>query len=305
MIQPILLYGCELWGLYGWKKDKQILGHLLNGRHPFEDLHSKMCRNALGVHRRATECLVISELGRYPLMINVVKHIYSYWQHVLNSKRTSLVRQVLESGMTKTATGHLTYVSRIKMLFETLEVPHLIQKSDKICNIKKKGSELKNKLRDKYKKQFFELLKCKKERLQSGGRFEVYFDIKKQYKFEKYLLCLKNDLRRHITNIRISTHNLPVEVLRKKGIKRDDRICKLCTKNVVCTELHAVMFCENDNLVEFRNNLNIKLNEIKPQWNRLSKKDKFIYLTLANDKECFFYFAIFLDKMYKLFNANM
>ena len=44
---------------------------------------------------------------------------------------------------------------------------------------------------------------------------------------------------------------------------------------------------------------------MKPQWNRLSRKDKFIYLTLANDKECIFYFAIFLDKLYKLFKVNM
>ena len=32
------------------------------------------------------------------------------------------------------------------------------------------------------------------------------------------------------------------------------------------------MFCENDNLVDFFNNLNIKLDELKPQWNRLPRK---------------------------------
>ena len=48
----------------------------------------------------------------------------------------------------------------------------------------------------------------------------------------------------------------------------------------------------------------MKLKDLKPDWERLSLKDKFIYLTLASDKDYLFYFAIFLDKMYKLFKTK-
>ena len=58
------------------------------------------------------------------------------------------------------------------MLFETPGVSHLLDNSEKLCTVKKKSAKIKNKLQDKYKEHFFELLKCKNERLQSGGRFE-------------------------------------------------------------------------------------------------------------------------------------
>ena len=64
------------------------------------------------------------------------------------------------------------------------------------------------------------------------------------------------------------------------------------------------MFCQNESIVKFRKDLNMKLKDLKPDWERLSSKDKFIYLTLASDKDCLFYFAIFLDKMYKLFKMK-
>ena len=72
-----------------------IRKYLLSIKHMFEGLHTKMCRNALGVHKSATEILVKAELGRYPLMCNIVKNIYSYWQHLLGSKESSLIRKVV------------------------------------------------------------------------------------------------------------------------------------------------------------------------------------------------------------------
>ena len=112
MIQPILLYGSEIWAVHGFRKNdvSYIKKYLLNIKHEFEIVHTKMCRNVLGVHRRATEILVKAELGRYPLMCNIVKNIYSYWQHLLNSKQSSLLRQIV-LGNSKCHT--MDYCSRV------------------------------------------------------------------------------------------------------------------------------------------------------------------------------------------------
>ena len=47
-------------------------------------------------------------------------------------------------------------------------------------------------------------------------------------------------IRRNITNIRISTRNLPIEAKRKYGLKREERICPLYNSNKIGTEIHSL-----------------------------------------------------------------
>ena len=45
----------------------------------------------------------------------------------------------------------------------------------------------------------------------------------------KNLINIKNPkLRRNISKIRLSAHNFPIEILRKKKVQRDDRLCHMC-----------------------------------------------------------------------------
>ena len=110
-----------------------------------------------------------------------------------------------------------------------------------------------------YKAYFFQTLQEKAQRQDSGGRFEIYYKIKKQYRFEPYLLLDKNNLRRCITDIRISTHNLPIESLRKLKIKRDERFCPCCPSKEIGSEFHALMTCQNKKLIQLRHDLNNKM----------------------------------------------
>lgn len=301
MIQPILLYGCELWGIYGWKKNTlyHIHKYLLSEKLKFETLHTKMCRNILGVHRKATGVLAKAELGRYPLMTNIIKNTYTYWQHILNSKQTSLLHSVFKTLIDNNRNGKMNFYSRIKGLLVALQSKNMIHKETKQTDIKRKGNSVKANYQELYEKHFFTILKTKAERPESGGRFEIYSTVKKQYRFEQYLFLTKNSLRRNITNIRISTHNLPIESLRKANIKRQDRLCPLCSSNVIGSEFHAIMVCPNPKLKQLRHTLDVTISALHNQWDFLTKSQKFVYLILAVDKQCMFYFAIFLDKLYK------
>ena len=304
MIRPILLYGCEVWGVFEFRKSTAdyLKKYLLSVKHTFESLHTKMCKNVLGVNRNATELLVKAELGRYPMMCNIVQCIYSYWQHIQKSSPTSMVRKVI---LENTRHNVLHYSTRVTRLFEAMQCKHLLQiKITKHCDVKRYCKNVRLLYQNMYKQYFFDILKEKEQMCQSAGRFEVYVKVKKQYTFEKYLLCLRNNLRRNITNIRISTSILPVEILRKRNVKREDRICPLCTSKEICTELHATMYCTNNVIVHQREQLDKKLAEITPQWQYLTKELKFVHLTLANDKDMIFYFAIFLDKIMKEFKAK-
>ena len=68
---------------------------LLSIKHTFEELHTQMCRNPLGLNHNATEVLVKAELGRYPLMSNIIQSTYSYWQHLMNSSNESYVKKIV------------------------------------------------------------------------------------------------------------------------------------------------------------------------------------------------------------------
>ena len=81
--------------LFGWRSNKinSIMQFLLSLKHPFELVHTKMCKNTPGVHRNASDSdlMAKSELGRFPLMSNIVKGICSYWQHVPKEEPNSLL----------------------------------------------------------------------------------------------------------------------------------------------------------------------------------------------------------------------
>ena len=126
--------------------------------------------------------------------------------------------------------------------------------------------------------------------------------MEKQYKFENYLNIIHNNtLRRNITSIRISTHNLPIESLRKNGITRENRTCHLCGNLEIGSEIHAIMYCQNQIIKKHRDHLNLTLSKIYQDWNKLTPPTKFVYLINASDENCLLPFAIFLGKIYQQF----
>ena len=70
MIQPILLYGSELWG---FEASKCI-----------ENIHLKFCKRMLNIKQNTPEPAVLGELGKYPLFICHFKKVISYWLKILH-----------------------------------------------------------------------------------------------------------------------------------------------------------------------------------------------------------------------------
>ena len=58
MIKPIHLFSSEMWG------------YMMNGNSKNEKVILRFCNHILGVHRNATDCAVLSELGVYPMKID-------------------------------------------------------------------------------------------------------------------------------------------------------------------------------------------------------------------------------------------
>ena len=84
-IQPILIYGSEIWGPLSYKKlllkqDKFFLNMCV--KLPQEKLHLKFCKYILGVSSKATTLAVRGETGRYPILIKILANMFKYLIHL-------------------------------------------------------------------------------------------------------------------------------------------------------------------------------------------------------------------------------
>ena len=72
VISPILLYNSEVWGAYNVRdfvKWDKTWG---------EKAHLKFCKLYLGVNRKASNAASRGELGKFPLLIPIIKRTLSY-----------------------------------------------------------------------------------------------------------------------------------------------------------------------------------------------------------------------------------
>jgi hypothetical protein len=79
LIQPILSYGCEVWAPYLLKNLNDTNFLSICEKLPSENLHIKLCKLILGVHKKATNNAVRGELGSFPMLITMLSLSIKYW----------------------------------------------------------------------------------------------------------------------------------------------------------------------------------------------------------------------------------
>ena len=84
VIQPIALYGSEVWGPLSQQNYSKW------DKHPIETLHVEFCRNILKIQRKTPNNACRAELGHYPLMINIQKRALKFWMHQRGSPQDTL-----------------------------------------------------------------------------------------------------------------------------------------------------------------------------------------------------------------------
>ena len=86
-IEPILSYGCEVWGFHPAKD--------------IERVHLKFCKNNLKVRQTTQDECVYGELGRMPLQIRRYVRIIKYWLNIVTGKKSYLVNRCYVSSVQK------------------------------------------------------------------------------------------------------------------------------------------------------------------------------------------------------------
>jgi hypothetical protein len=81
MIKPILLYGCEVWGMMQ-----------LDDKSPLEKVHIHFCKEILGIGKKSSNYGSRAELGRSPIFLKAKCLLFKYWLRLLSLPNDSLLK---------------------------------------------------------------------------------------------------------------------------------------------------------------------------------------------------------------------
>ena len=57
----------------------------------FDKIHARFCKYVLGVHSKACNFAVFSELGQFPLLITILTSCLNFWMHINQSSSDALI----------------------------------------------------------------------------------------------------------------------------------------------------------------------------------------------------------------------
>ena len=235
-------------------------------------------RQILGTHKKTTNFGVLSEVGKYPIIIRAYIHIMKYWVRLLTTEN-KLLQEIHIYELQKRYKNKTSWFNMIENL---LRYTDMINELD-IGNIIAKPNiflkKFQNAIQTKYD-NFWK--KCMSE--MEGTKLDFYHNFKKIFKFEKYLDMLNKDKRKIISRFRLSAHSLPIERLRYKNTTREERICKICNLNEIGDENHYLLKCENKNIKRSRTEFKIKIQTINPQFEYFDMENCVNYCISMNDE---------------------
>jgi len=221
---------------------------------------------SLGTHNKSSKIAVRGELGRYPLLLNIISKAIKFYWHIENDlPKDSLASHCLLEQ--KTMKGNHTWWNSINNICSKFGIN--FQRNIPLITIKK---IMKQKYMQEWKKQLY-----------LDKRLRTYRIFKNHFTYEKYLDSIsKVEERKILTRLRISTHNLMIEKGRHFNIPLEERICKKCNCNKIEDEVHFVTECSHYHIerVKFFESVS----HLVPNFSTLDNNSKFIYLMTVENK---------------------
>ena len=294
VIIPKLLYGVEVWGpdIYHVDPKKICINRLLSDMSSlFEIFHSKVCKQILQVNKKSNNIAVRLELGRLPLIVNIICRVLNYFVNLCNRNDSSLTKLSLAMQIQNRS----SWYTFIKCVLDSIGIS---KDNITIYKVKERKSKtsIYNILRNLTEKVYnIKIKECNK--------MHLYSDIKCNLQRELYLRLQNASNRKFITCIRIGAHNLPVVTGRYANIARENRICSFC-KFEIGNELHCIMKCFHPTLVNLRNTFLSDIFKINSNLQKLPRETLFKYILIASDQSIVKVTGQYFGNVMKLFNKD-
>ena len=241
VVKPVLLYGCEIWG-ETIKNDRDICDL---GGEDWERFHLRVCKNILGVHKNTTNIAVLSELGRYPMSHDIHKQMVKYLLRFEDMAENRLAKIAFEE-QKRNSTKNTHWVSKVKCFLDKMGLSfiHNTHKARKNPGqINHMSVISRNRENEIFEQNLIQ--KIDEKIAENRGKLLFFGGLKRHFGREDYLHMYNENLRKQITQLRLSSHKLEIEMGRHNDIEREERICNYCRMGRIESEEHFLFECPN------------------------------------------------------------
>ena len=274
IVEPILTYNCEVAFAIipkSWDYSKFVTNMWTHGKE-VNKVTMSFLRQLLGVHKKCSNIALMSETGKHPTIMKIYYLIYKYWFRIKNCEN-ELLKEAVAVNKSNHMEGKNTWYKLIDFLERLTAIN--TQEPNKMVNLFKRSIEI-----------LFDIW-WKNEAEKEKTKLDFYFSIKKNFGYESYLdnENITHSARVATTKFRLSSHCLPIEVLRYYNTDRRDRKCNICISNKVGDEYHYLTKCENKGMVDIRNRFVEEAQKICFQLQNFSAENTILYCSTMKDEK--------------------
>ena len=222
LVLPIVTYGCEIWGY-----SQCTLA---------EKLHLKFCKIILNCKQSTPTCMVLGELGRYPIMNYVKSRMVNFWSKLVQKDHSSIanIMYCLIFNMQNTQDFQSDWLSAIQKVITDCGFNDVwLSQTGCIPWFKR---NVKKRLADQFIQSWFSTV-------ESSNACVNYRIFKNKFELETYLLILPRKHAINFTKFRLANTQLPVVTGRYDDTNYDERVCTLCNQNKIGDEFHTLFEC--------------------------------------------------------------
>ncbi len=244
VIQPIALYGSEVWGPLSDQSYTRW------DRHPTEALHTEFCKIILKLQRKTPNNACRAELGRFPLIINMHKRSLKFWMHLKSSPTESLHFKALQTQELNPEKSPLSQL--------VLRLTNRTNSTNTNQSQTSTASHQNIKINQIIKQSKNTYLEHWDQETKTQSKLQFYRTLKSNYELEDYLQSVRDTKQRRIlTKYRLSEHRLAIETgrHRKSWLPREQRVCVHCETGEI--ETHFLLHCH-----KYRSIRNIYFNKL-------------------------------------------
>ena len=253
LIQPILLYGSDVWGI---------------SKHMCEEI-DKVClffiRCVLRVKQSTSRSMCFGELGIIPPSVLAKINVLTFHLRVTHMSSNVLEKIVVDELYDFNDVGFSNIVSSIHSIASSYFINlDCCTYSDENVNA------LKQIIIDEYIQSWYNNV-CS-----NNSSMRSYKLFKYDYVFESYLTCIKSDRHRYaLCKFRCSSHFLEIERSRHQNVIPPiwERNCPFCPY-AVDDEIHLLLFCDKNR--NFREEFLNIVHGIQPEITDMHHNDQFI-----------------------------
>lgn len=263
IIEPIILYGSEVWGPLANQDFKKW------DKHPIEILHTEICKSILRVHRNTPNNGCRAELGQFPLLIRIHKRAIKFYKHLKTSDPNSYHYKALqcqEERLEKSPLSQLVLrLSSTNSTRQAQDSPHTIGAQQII---------------EKEKEHYINYWTSKTK---TQSKLQCYLALNRKYTVAEYLSTVTDEkLRKTLTMYRLSDHSLAIETGRHRQtwLPTEDRLCQLCPHRQVETETHFLIHCSK--YENIRGQFFSKIKQHVPDFDSLTEQTKLQHILGEN-----------------------